>query len=332
MESVNFESERQKNDKLSGKSSSFVSKATVIDSGMIRNRDVRTLTAHEVVSLIRNDSRIVKLKDENLGIGAWSKEHEETFLSHKIDGQIFINITKPSDYGDYVFDKLRPVYSDGLRAELFETLTKISQDIYGNGYRYVDPIDRSSTTVSDIISQSGQSSDSSFPLLTHQEQLGVIIGKIRQSSKKVQNMSDDDLKEYAENLCTIEGLKKAYLNKEFNAINKLFSSMRNISQHGSKGFSLNSKSESKSLIGMTDSASLDKLPSDIEEAEELSKKLATRFRDTIKVKLVIAEIAKNKKERTMRRLLSPIMSSVSMSPQFGLFHSGVILGYVLIFK
>ncbi|KAG2377475.1 hypothetical protein C9374_009386 [Naegleria lovaniensis] len=332
-DSVKFETQRQENDKLTGKSSSFVSRAAPRIT-VIKNRDVRTLTCHEVVSMLRSDVRISNLKDETNGIFAWTRAHEEMFIAQKIDGEIFLSVTKPNEYSEFVFEKIQPNYAMATHALLFETLTKIAIEIMNNGFK---PVESSLIDNQSVSSASSSSSNlnntavetntiSNYPDVSYAEKIQVIIGKIRASSKKVQNMSDDDLKEYADNLGTVDGIKKAYLNKEFTAIKKLFSSMRNVKKMGALSSALSSTASDYTKS----ECNLERLPEDIEIAERESKLLSTRFKDTIKVKLVIAEIAKNKKERTMRRLLSPIMSSISASPQFGLFHSGVIIGPWLI--
>jgi len=319
-ESVKFEAEEKS--KYVGKSSSFVSVAAD-QFDAIKNRDVRSLACHEVVALIRNDSGIVALaKNENGGEPVWTREHEEVFISHKIDGQVFVTITE-SEYANMIFQKLRPSYTPEIHTKLFETLVKLGKDITNHDFKY-------SESRRESFSGSRSSIENSkYPKLSDKEKIGIIIGKIRHSSKRGQSMSDDDLAEHARNLCDVEELKKAYLNREFKAIKKLFSSMRVQKNNMVTGaFMSNSGAEdSKNLITvLTEEDLLSKIPQDIDEAEEMSKKLAAQFKETIKVKLVIAEIAKTKKEKTLRRLLSPIISSVSMAPQFGMFHSGLIVG------
>lgn len=293
---------------------------------IIKNRDVRTLTCHEVVSMLRSDERIANLKDETNGVYAWTRAHEEMLIAQKVDGEIFLSITNPNEYSEFVFDKIQPNYATSTHATLFETLTKIAIEIVNNGFKPVESalIDSQSSSSNPINTsvETISTTSSNYPEVSYGEKIQVIIGKIRASSKKVQNMSDDDLKEYADNLGTVEGIKKAYLNKEFTAIKKLFSSMRSMKKMGALSSALSSTASDYTKS----ECHLERLPDDIEIAERESSLLPARFKDTIKVKLVIAEIAKNKKERTMRRLLSPIMSSISASPQFGLFHSGVIIG------
>jgi len=46
----------------------------------------------------------------------------------------------------------------------------------------------------------------------------------------------------------------------------------------------------------------------------------------LKVKLVIVEIHNSASQRTFRRVLSPLMDTFNISPQFGLFHSALIVG------
>ena len=47
---------------------------------------------------------------------------------------------------------------------------------------------------------------------------------------------------------------------------------------------------------------------------------------SIKVKLVIAEIAKGELQKTIRKMLSPILTKFDQQQQFGMFHSAVVVG------
>jgi len=46
----------------------------------------------------------------------------------------------------------------------------------------------------------------------------------------------------------------------------------------------------------------------------------------IKIKLVIVEISHTKKEQNIRKFLSPLASLTGQSPQFGMFHSALVVG------
>lgn len=67
------------------------------------------------------------------------------------------------------------------------------------------------------------------------------------------------------------------------------------------------------------------------EKEELSQQ-AYQLKEKIKIKLVLVETAKDKKAKTLRKLVSPIITKFGKSPQFGMIHSALIIGpwYVLL--
>jgi hypothetical protein len=46
----------------------------------------------------------------------------------------------------------------------------------------------------------------------------------------------------------------------------------------------------------------------------------------VKIKLVVAEIAKNDKQKKLRKFLSPIITKFDTTQTFGLFHSALIIG------
>jgi hypothetical protein len=198
-----------------------------------------------------------------------------------------------------------------------------------------------------------------------------IITKFKKSSQRASTLSDEQLSEYAENLCDLESLKNAYLNTEFSAIKKLFTSMnqknfeKELREGGGNGNSGNSKnsalksdssfayggnntfssgaSKNQSQLLRKSTSTKDENNVDVNgnvikdeviefeneflEAEKYyQEKSARKFGNKIKIKLVIAEIAKTKRERTLRRLISPLMNTMDMSPQFGMFHSALIIG------
>lgn len=59
------------------------------------------------------------------------------------------------------------------------------------------------------------------------------------------------------------------------------------------------------------------------EEEYHAKYLQTK---RLKVKLVIVEIHQTNTQRSFRQLLSPIMNTFHISPQFGMFHSALVVG------
>jgi hypothetical protein len=48
--------------------------------------------------------------------------------------------------------------------------------------------------------------------------------------------------------------------------------------------------------------------------------------NTVKVKIVVSEIAQNNATKAIRRLISPVISRLDISPDMGLFHSALLIG------
>lgn len=65
---------------------------------------------------------------------------------------------------------------------------------------------------------------------------------------------------------------------------------------------------------------------DFDELEKQDSNPKAQLKDKVTIKLIVAEIAKSNKEKTVRKLLSPIMSNLDVSPAFGWFHSALVIG------
>ncbi len=48
--------------------------------------------------------------------------------------------------------------------------------------------------------------------------------------------------------------------------------------------------------------------------------------NTIKVKIIVAEVADSVVKRSVRKLVSPILSKFDLLPEFGMFHSALMIG------
>ncbi len=53
---------------------------------------------------------------------------------------------------------------------------------------------------------------------------------------------------------------------------------------------------------------------------------ASKQEELMKVKLVVTEIHRTTQDKLLRRVLSPVMSTIQLSPQFGFFHTALIVG------
>ncbi len=159
------------------------------------------------------------------------------------------------------------------------------------------------------------------------ENVGKIIAKIRQSSRRASSVSDEDLAEYALTLCDPEGLKEQYLNTEFDKIKRLFTNLEKVEK---KSLMPSSKVESTPQQIPIDPLDLgDEVPDSLEELEKLEReehekgKGREKIKDNkVRIKILISELAKSSSERGIRRALAPIMSGLNVGPTFGMFHSG----------
>ncbi|KAL0480395.1 peptidyl-tRNA hydrolase [Acrasis kona] len=173
------------------------------------------------------------------------------------------------------------------------------------------------------------------------ENILKVVTKIRASSRKAAAVSDEDLAEYALTLCDVDGLKDAYLNTEFDKIKKLFENLGKLEKKENKWMS----SGSDSAVGLPEGDDgstpltpdiFDDVPSTTEQLEDLQrlehKKGQGRevIKNQVRIKILISEIAKSSKERSLRKALAPIMSGLNVGPTFGMFHSGLIVGPWLI--
>lgn len=126
-------------------------------------------------------------------------------------------------------------------------------------------------------------------------------------------------KENLENLCIEEGLKKNYLNKDFQSVVEYFKTFKSTNNQGifhSTESNMDSEVSLDSTIEDTDK--------EIQNIEEMSKYFKTNKK--VKIKLIIAEQTKSIPEKNFKKLLSPFASTFNLSPQFGIFHTAVSIG------
>ena len=63
-----------------------------------------------------------------------------------------------------------------------------------------------------------------------------------------------------------------------------------------------------------------------EDLEQAKFNPDIQFKDALKVKLVIAEIATSTSKKAQRKALGPILNTLNLSPKLGLFHSALLVG------
>lgn len=147
------------------------------------------------------------------------------------------------------------------------------------------------------------------------------------SGTSIEDVDEDKLTECAKNLSLEDNLKTSYLNKDFQAVKEMFG---NIPEETTK------KQKSKLFESSQEPTSQQKLSSqginnqetlvDLEEIEKEEKSSQFKIRDKIKIKLIISEISHSKKDKRLRSLLSPFITALGVGPQFGIFHSALIIG------
>lgn len=51
-----------------------------------------------------------------------------------------------------------------------------------------------------------------------------------------------------------------------------------------------------------------------------------QIKKKIKIKMIITEITTSKSKKSLRKLISPFTTTLGLSPQFGMFHSALVIG------
>lgn len=151
-----------------------------------------------------------------------------------------------------------------------------------------------------------------------------MILTIKEKLSFLQGNTEKSLEELSRRLCVKEELQKAYLNKNFKAVKEYFSKPL-------------SKTDKKPIFSNLISSKMDNLsstsqePVDVDFEDDQFEDFEVSEEDIktnqkIKIKLVIVEISHTKKEQNIRKFLSPLASLTGQSPQFGMFHSALVVG------
>jgi hypothetical protein len=138
----------------------------------------------------------------------------------------------------------------------------------------------------------------------------AIIKKLKKGNKQANNMPEDELREWARSLCAVKDLQEWYLNPEFAQTEKALEKMEKFG----KG-----KDDD-------DFEDVDFKIDDLKEELAGERKDQYKIRQTIKVKLVIAEICKSDTQKAIRKMLSPVLTRLDHQQQFGMFHSALVVG------
>jgi len=93
-----------------------------------------------------------------------------------------------------------------------------------------------------------------------------------------------------------------------------------------KGGTFSSTSESVSTTKEDDDFKVEDIDFDVGDVEKESKLAHMKVQQSVKIKLVIAEIAKSDTQKAIRKMLSPVLTKFDHQQQFGMFHSALVVG------
>jgi hypothetical protein len=141
--------------------------------------------------------------------------------------------------------------------------------------------------------------------LSETEQFLVIKQKVANASK---NLDEKKLRLIAQGLSSEKGIQQSYLNKNFQTTLDYFQS---IPKQKKETF----VSGIQSNVPISDSQEQQDEEDIVIGKEDLEDLIKTN--EKLKIKLVITEITKSENEKTLRKLLSPVMSTLNIGPKCG---------------
>jgi len=93
-----------------------------------------------------------------------------------------------------------------------------------------------------------------------------------------------------------------------------------------KGGVFSSTSESSSSRQDEDDFKVEDIDFQVEDVEKESQQAHMKIAQSVKIKLVIAEICKGDTQKAIRKMLSPVLTKFDHQQQFGMFHSALVVG------
>lgn len=161
----------------------------------------------------------------------------------------------------------------------------------------------------------------------------TIVSKLKKGNRQAGSMPNDELLEWARSLCIKEELVEWYLNPEFastvEAFKKLEETQATVVKSQTQStsmFSSTSESQSDFPTKNSEEDGLNDIDFDLEEIEKENSQPFMKLSQTVKVKLVVAEICKSDAQKAIRKMLSPILTKIDHQQQFGMFHSALVVG------
>lgn len=156
----------------------------------------------------------------------------------------------------------------------------------------------------------------------------AVIQKLLDSPVYRERLEKDKetLNRFAEVLSTALELKKTYLTTDWAETINLLDTLSNstekyVDEKKDTGFS--STSDHTDTEIKTNPL---KLTEEELKNAKLDPELQKTLKSKVKVKLVIAEVAQTKTRQNFRELISPILSKLDVLPDFGMFHTALIIG------
>lgn len=169
---------------------------------------------------------------------------------------------------------------------------------------------------SDSIKQKIKEEEEKLSKLTLDEKKEILIKKFLESSGITRDEADEDaLSELAEGLCTKEGVKNNYLNRDFKSVVDYFKNFK-------------TKERKNTLLKSTQEISRSETIKEEEEEpeEDLEIFKSVKVNEKIKIKLIITELAHTEKEKKLRQIISPFANALKLTPKFGMFHTALAIG------
>lgn len=150
----------------------------------------------------------------------------------------------------------------------------------------------------------------------------------RAKLEKEKNLFD----RFASVLCNPDELQKSYLTTDWMQTVDFYKQVKDVTRvsvaqqvqrnETTSGFA----SHSTETVDMIEEEVTDE---DIQGAEQ-DPEISLSNVNTIKVKIIVAEVADSKVKKSVRKLVSPILSKFDLLPEFGMFHSALMIGPWLI--
>jgi hypothetical protein len=156
-----------------------------------------------------------------------------------------------------------------------------------------------------------------FEKITNEEKLKIVKKKI---DKSTSSFSEEQKIKFSENLSDIEKLKETYLNQNFKSVVEYFE----------KTFEVKTQ---KSMFSSSMSSLIDNQYESYFQVDDYPEE-EFKNNEKIKIKLILSEINKTEKEKTLRRIASPFFCALDIGDaRLGFVHSAISVGpWYLVFQ